>query len=103
MSFIKECFEEHGRVLIDKLQDAGFSVNQVIDFLPEAASDIERTMCSSGSSESIDNSIPDNSEFFMNLHNVDLVEHKYGVSLEQVKKGFEIINPFFIETFLNRE
>ncbi len=103
MNFIKDCFEEHGRVLMDELIGAGFTANQAIDFLPEAAFDIAESTRSTVVAQSIDNLLLDSSFILLNTINLEAIEKKSGLNSQQVVSGFEVIAPFFLKSFLNRK
>ncbi len=103
MIFIKECFEENGRVLIDELGMVGFSVNQAIDFLPEAAWSIENLTRIPGAARTINNLPLNDSLKLIDTINMEAIEQKIGLNSDQVKSGFEVIAPFFLKSFSNRK
>ena len=103
MNFIKECFEEHGRVLMDELGRVGFSINQAIDFLPEAVSSISASTKDPCVAQAIDNLLTDDSSHLLSTINMEVIVQKLGLNSELVMSGFRVITPFCLNSFLNRE
>lgn len=99
VKFIKDCFEEHGRILLDELIKAGFSVNQAIDFLPEIAFDIANATRVADQSEKVDAQHLNQSCMHFNAVNLQAVEQKTGLQHELVETGYHIVSPFFMSAF----
>ncbi len=102
MGFIRDCFEEHGRLLMDELERAGFSVNQSIDFLPEVASGIASTFQILGVEKTTNNLVSSNTNQLLHMLNIDEIVQKTGLNLNQVKSGFKVVTPFFYNHFKKR-
>ncbi len=89
--------------MIDELGMVGFSVNQAIDFLPEAAWSIENLTQIPGAARSIDNLPLDDSLKLINTINMEAIMQKLGLNSDQVISGFKVIAPFFLKSFTNRK
>ncbi len=101
MEYIKECFETHGNELTDKLKNIGFSNNQIIDFLPEAASNIASSNQNKNSAYIINNLLLAESSYLLSTKNISNIMQKKGFSSDQVTSGFKVISPIFLKSFLN--
>ena len=103
MKYIKECFEEHGKILTDRLRSEGFTNNQLIDFLPEAASCIAISSKNKHSSYVISNLLLEESSDLLSPNNISQIAKKRGLSSDLVMSGFKVISPFFLKSFLNNK
>ena len=100
MKYNKECFEENGKAILNILKNEGFSNNQVIDFLPEAASSIASLNKDKNSSYVISNLLLEESSYLLSPKNISNIANNKGLSSSQVMSGFRLIAPFFLNSFL---
>ena len=89
MDFIKVYIAENISTLTQNLSDAGFSVEQATDFLPEVTPNIKDAF-NDANSEHVISSDP--SELLSSI-NIDEIADNLGISREQVASGLEIILP----------
>lgn len=102
-TYIKDCFEEYGEELTLKLKKAGFSNHQIIDFLPEAASNIALSNKNKETDYVINNLLLNESSYLLSAQHISQITHNQGLSSNQVIKGLRIISPLFLVSFLNNK
>ena len=93
MEFIKALINENNSSLTDSLSSAGFSLEQVSQFLPEAASSISDAINISGVEQIVSGVASGGSGKLLNSIDIIQIASKTGMSSEQVKEGFEAILP----------
>jgi len=99
MDTLKDLINEHGPLLIDKLECIGFSVDQANNFLPEAGKAIDHAL----STGSIDFQALFNDvemEPLLNGFDVNTIATKIGIDASQVINGIMRIWPFLVQRLL---
>jgi len=100
MNYIQECFEEHGKVLINLLKHAGFSNNQILSFLGEAASCIATSNQHKSHTKIISNFVLLDSSDLLSEQNISKIANKVNIESGQVISGLKIILPLFLKSYL---
>jgi len=103
VSFIKDCFESHGKILFDELEIIGFSANQCIDFLPEVASEASRLFNNLTANQAEDRILAGNFYHLLDTTNVEQIMRTAGLNSEQITSGFNVIMPYFYYHFKKME
>lgn len=92
MDVISEFFDQNESHLMQKLEGAGFSVNQARDFLPEAAESILRSTQNTGIAQAITGLLDDPAQLMDSINANEIVE-KLKMRPERVASGFGVIIP----------
>ena len=98
MDFIKKIFDENDSILSEKLQTAGFSVDQAGVFLREAASCILNSIQNTGAALARTEILDDPSLLASSMNLVTKVQ-KFGINSAQVTSGLDAITPLLSKIF----
>ncbi len=99
METLKDLINEHGPLLIDKLECIGFSVDQANNFLPEAGKAIDHVL-STGHIDFQTLFSGVEMELLLNRFDVNMIATKIGIDASQVIHGMMCIWPFLVKTLL---
>lgn len=102
MNIVKECFEEHGVALMERLQGTGFSLEQARQLLPEAATSISDITQDTGVVKLVTELASDGPSVLLGKINANAIADKLDMDSGLVKQGLETIIPVVSEAITDK-
>lgn len=99
MNLINECFDEHGSALSKILQDAGFSIDQADNFLPEAALGIVESILKTSVFQTFSPLLSDYPCKSKITIDINTIAKKLDMSSGQVTSGLHAIAPILLQIY----
>jgi len=102
LNFVQACFEKHICDCIECLENVGFSVDQIINFLPESALNILDAMQSVSLYQAITCMQSNNPASLLRAIDVDSMASKLDMDSDQVVAGISAIAPILLGDLLKQ-
>lgn len=99
MHLINQCFDEHGSILSKILQDAGFSIDQADNFLPEAALGIVESILRTSVFQTFSPLLSDYPSKSKITIDINTIAKKLDMSSGQVTSGLHAIAPILLRIY----
>ena len=103
MDLIKECFDDHRSAFSEILEVAGFSIDQVDKFLPEAALGIVEATQKTSVFQTFAALLSDHPSKLLITIEIDAIVKKTGVNSAQVTLGLHAIAPVLLQTYSQKK
>jgi len=102
LNFVQTFFKENTSEYIACLEDVGFTADQILDFLPEAALGILDATQSITMYQAITCMQENNPAFLLRSINVDAMSHKLKMDSNQVEVGLCVVAPVLFSDLLKQ-
>ena len=102
MNFVQTCFDEHICDCIECLENVDYSVDQILDFLPEAALNILDAMQSISLYQAITCMQSKDSMHLLSAIDVDAMSSRLGMASDQVVAGLSAVTPILLGNLLKQ-
>ena len=99
MELVSQCFVEHAGALTQSLLRADFSIDQVEQFLPEAASGIFLATQKNSVFQTIASLLAESPSHLFSKIDVDAIAHNAGMNSIKVAAGLHAIAPVLLQAF----
>ena len=102
MELVSQCFVEHAGALTQRLLRADFSIDQVGQFLPEAASGIFLATQKNSLFQTIASLLAESPSHLFSKIDVDAIAQNAGINSIKVAAGLHAIAPVLLQAFAQR-
>lgn len=102
MNLIKECFVEDSKAFSERLKSIGFSDDQTMKFLPEAASRIVYATQKSSVFQTIFCLMSGRDDQLLRAIDVDSMANKSGINTDLLASGLHAIAPVLLQAYSQR-
>jgi len=101
MDTLKDLINEHGPLLIDKLECIGFNVDQANNFLPEVSKAIDRAFATGSIDfQALLNEV--DMELLLSRFDANAIATKAGIDTNHVVNGIRSIWPFLVQRLVTK-
>ena len=102
MNFIKECFVENCNAFEESLKSIGFSNEQAVNFLPEAAMHIAYAVHKTGVFQTLSHLNSQQENQLTRSINVSEMANKSGMNTDMIALGFRAITPVLLQAYTQK-